>query len=143
MAFKEAGSIRDFENMVDRQIVDLRLLEGMMPEGDGLATLQVICDDQNHQAASIVILGAANRRVAVMTRGCREFSVKDDMLPEVLCRAVLKALNAPCQFAGHLDRARPLVDLGNLVPLAVDGAILRETPRVPMAAGLAAEAGIA
>lgn len=140
LVFEEASSVEGLKHCLDRQVFDLFLIDYSMPEGDGLDALQVIRAHENHKdAASIMISGAADSRVAVsaMKQGCRDFLTKDEISSDSLQRAMIEALNGNRQFARHFDRARPVMDIENLrhiMQLALDDKTIREILRAPLEA---------
>ena len=74
---------------MDRDPVDLMLLDMRMPVLDGLSVLSLLQDAIHHEGLQVIVLTAQTERetrLAALSRGARDYLVKPFDTEEVLCR---------------------------------------------------------
>ena len=97
IAFTEVATIAEFASKIDQSVYDLFFLDYRLVQGDGLIALEMLKRHPNQKrAASIMVAGEGQIQVAIdaMKAGCLDFLIKDKMGPDMLSRAVLKAISA-------------------------------------------------
>ena len=90
----EVPSIAEMQQALAAESFDLVLIDHMLVGENGLDAIDVLTDDPDQTAVSIMIAGEARIDVAVeaMRRGCSDYLIKSKMSPEALQKSVATAL---------------------------------------------------
>lgn len=114
----EVESLDALSLNLDSKDFDVVLIDFQLPQGDGLEALaQIQKHERNHSAATVMIAGDDQSKVAVraMKNGCQDYIPKDALSPQTLHTLVLSAIAAaearPSELADMKQRLDTLMSL--------------------------------
>ncbi|MDA8747600.1 response regulator [Litoreibacter sp.] len=96
MLLAEAPTIEEMCARMEDQSFDLFIIDYGLPEGDGLAALDLVqTHSANKNAATIMITGNEQTDIAVaaLKRGCSDFIAKPNLTPDIFRNSVVEVLD--------------------------------------------------